>query len=60
MAWGAFGMSVTFRAELMLNRSHSERTYSVKELLPSNRVTLNGIHGQYVEGTFEPVQYAVR
>lgn len=56
--WGEFGMSVTFRAELMLSRSHLERTFSVKKLLPSGRVTLNGIQGQYVEGTFERVQYA--
>jgi len=59
LSWGALGMSVTFRAELMQNRSRFQRTFSVKELLPSGLVTLNGINGQYMEETFEPVQYAV-
>jgi anti-sigma B factor antagonist len=59
-AWGVLGMSVTFRAELMPSRSHLSRTFSVKELLPSRRVTLNGIKGEFVEKTFEPVQYAVQ
>jgi anti-sigma B factor antagonist len=59
-AWGALGMSVTFRAELMQNRSHQDRSFSVKQLLPSGRVTLDGIDGEFVEKTFEPVQYAVQ
>jgi anti-sigma B factor antagonist len=58
--WGALGMSVTFRAELMQDRSHLDRSFSVKELLPSGRVTLNGIHGEFIEKMFEPVQYAVQ
>ena len=59
-AWGALGMGVRFRAELMLGRSRLERSFSVKELLSSGRVTLNGIHGEFVEAMFEPVQYAVQ
>ena len=58
--WGESGMSVTFRAEVMPGRSHLERTFSVKKLLPSGRVMLNGLQGQYVEWTFEPVQYSAR
>jgi anti-sigma B factor antagonist len=58
--WGELGMGVTFRAELMQGRSYLERCFSVKELLPGGRVTLNGIHGEFLEATFEPVQYAVK
>lgn len=59
-AWGALGMGVTFRAELMQGRNHLERSFSVKELLSSGRVILNGIHGEFLEESFEPVQYAVK
>jgi anti-sigma B factor antagonist len=59
-AWGALGMGVTFRAQLMLGRSRLERSFSVKERLSSGRVTLNGIQGEFVEAMFEPLQYAVQ
>jgi anti-sigma B factor antagonist len=59
-AWGALGMNLTFRAEVMPSDSHLARTFRVKELLPSGRVTLNGIYGEFVEKTFEPVQYGVQ
>jgi anti-sigma B factor antagonist len=56
--WGALGMILTFRAELMQGRSRLLRTFSVRELLPSGRVTLNGISGEFAEATFEHVRYA--
>jgi hypothetical protein len=49
-------MSVTFRAELMPGRDRHERTFRVKELLPSGRVSLQGVDGEHVEKEFEPVQ----
>ncbi|HEV3468571.1 MAG TPA: hypothetical protein VG148_04570 [Pyrinomonadaceae bacterium] len=52
--WARPGMSVTFRAELMPGRSRSERTFRVAELLPSNRVTLEGFTGEHGETEFEP------
>ena len=56
--WGAPGTGVTFRAELMRNRSCLLRSFSVKELLPDGRVTLNGIHGEFGRESFEPVRRA--
>ena len=57
-AWGAPGTGVTFRAELMQNRSRLLRSFSVKELLPGGRVTLNGIHGEFDRESFELVRCA--
>ena len=54
--WARPGMSITFRAELMPGRSASERTFRVKELLPSKRVVLEGVAGEHVESEFEPVR----
>jgi hypothetical protein len=54
--WARPGMSVTFRAELMPGRDGSERTYSVKELLPSDRVLLDGVSGEHAKGEFERVR----
>jgi len=51
--WARPGMSVTFRAELMPGRDASERTYHVKELLPSDRVLLDGVAGEHARGEFE-------
>jgi anti-sigma B factor antagonist len=51
--WGAPGTGVTFRAELMQNRSCMLRTFTVKALLPSGRVTLKGIDGEFAEASFE-------
>lgn len=56
--WGAPGTGVTFRAELMQNRSRLLRSFSVKELLPGGRVTLNGIHGEFDRESFEFVRRA--
>jgi hypothetical protein len=47
-------MLVTFRAELMPGRDREERTFRVKELLPSGRVTLDGAIGEHAEREFLP------
>lgn len=54
--WARPGMSVTFRAELMPGRDASERTYRVKELLPSHRILLDGVAGEHAKGEFERVR----
>jgi len=55
--WARPGMPVTFRAELMPGRDRHERTFSVKELLPSGRVSLHGADGEHAEKEFEPIQF---
>ena len=55
--WARPGMLVTFRAELMPGRESDERTFRVKELLSSGRVTLHGVDGEHAEKEFEPVQF---
>ena len=52
--WARPGMSVTFRAELMPGRSRSERTSRVSEVLPSNRVLLEGFTGEHGDTEFKP------
>lgn len=54
--WARPGMIVTFRAELMPGRERGERTFRVKELLASGRVSLHGVAGEHAEKEFEPVQ----
>jgi hypothetical protein len=54
--WARPGMSVTFRAELMPGRDASERTYRILELLPSDRVTLEGVGGEHMRNEFEAVR----
>ena len=54
--WARPGMPVTFRAELMPSRDRNQRTFMVKELLPSGRVSLHGVDGEHAEKEFEPVQ----
>src|ERR1041384_3876342 len=53
--WARPGMPVTFRAELMPGRDRQQRTFLVKELLPSGRVSLSGADGEHAEKEFEPV-----
>jgi len=53
--WARPGMSVTFRAELMPGRDREQRTFRVKELLPSGRVILSGAEGEHAEKEFEPI-----
>lgn len=54
--WARPGMVVTFRAELMPGRDASERTYRILELLPSDRVTLEGVAGEHARNEFERVR----
>ena len=58
--WGMKGMSITFVIEMMPNRTILERTFTIKQLLPSGRVTLNGLYGKYVKESFEDVKYLIR
>jgi len=51
--WARPGMSVTFRAEVMPGRDRDERTFQVKELLPSGRVLLFSVAGEHAENEFE-------
>ena len=53
--WARPGMSVTFRAEVMPGRDRAERTFRVKELLSSGRVSLQGTGGEHAEREFEPI-----
>ena len=54
--WARPGMPVTFRAELMPGRDRHERTFHVKELLSSGRVSLHGVDGEHAEKEFERIQ----
>ena len=49
-------MIVIFRAELMPGREREERTFRVKELLPSGRVLLDGVAGEHAEKEFNPIR----
>ena len=53
--WARPGMIVTFRAELMPGRDRDSRTFRVKELLPSGRVSLHDADGEHTESEFEPI-----
>ncbi len=54
--WARPGMAVIFRAELMPGREKEERTFRIKELLPSGRVLLDGATGEHAEKEFESAQ----
>jgi hypothetical protein len=54
--WARPNMPVTFRAELMPGRNREERTFRVKELLSSGRVTLHDVSGEHTKQEFEPVK----
>jgi hypothetical protein len=54
--WARPGMMVTFRAELMPGREREDRTFQVRELLPSGRVLLHAVSGEHAEKEFERVQ----
>jgi hypothetical protein len=53
--WARPGMPVTFRAELMPGRNSADRTFRVKELLPSGRVSLHDVAGEHTETEFEHI-----
>jgi len=55
--WARPGMPVTFRAELMPGRDRHQRTFMVKELLSSGRVSLHGADGEHTEKEFEPIKF---
>ena len=55
--WARPGMPVTFRAEVMPGRDRNQRTFLVKELLPSGRISLHGADGEHAEKEFEAVQF---
>jgi hypothetical protein len=55
--WARPGMPVTFRAELMPGRDRRQRTFVVKELLSSGRVSLHDVDGEHVEKEFEPIHF---
>lgn len=55
--WARPGMPVTFRAELMPGRDRHERTFVVKELHSSGRVSLHDADGEHAEKEFEPIQF---
>ena len=55
--WARPGMPVTFRAELMPGRDREHRTFLVKELLSSGRVSLHGVDGEHAEKEFEAIQF---
>lgn len=55
--WARPGMMVTFRAELMPGRERHERTFRVKELFSSGRVSLHGVDGEHAEKEFEPIHF---
>ena len=55
--WARPGMMVTVRAELMPGRDRNERTFLVKELLSSGRVSLQGVDGEHAEKEFEPIRF---
>jgi hypothetical protein len=54
--WARPGMPVTFRAELMPGRDREQRTFLVKELLTSGRVSLHDADGEHAEKEFEAIQ----
>ena len=55
--WARPGMPVTFRAEVMPGRDRNQRTFLVRELLPSGRGSLHGVEGEHAEKEFERVQF---
>lgn len=55
--WARPGMPVTFRAELMPGRDRDDRTFLVKELLSSGRVSLHEVDGEHAEKEFEPIHF---
>ena len=55
--WARPGMPVTFRAELMPGRDRNQRTFLVKELLSSGRVSLHDADGEHTEKEFEAIQF---
>jgi hypothetical protein len=55
--WARPEMSVTFRAEIMPGKNRQERTFRIKEVLPSGRVVLYNFTGEHRQSSFEPVNF---
>lgn len=55
--WARPEMSVTFRAGIMPGKNRRERTFTVKEVLRNNRVTLHEFEGEHRESSFEPIDF---
>jgi hypothetical protein len=55
--WARPEMHVTFRAEIMPDRSREERTYRIATVLANARVTLHDFPGEYRETAFEGVNF---
>lgn len=51
--WARPGMLVTFRAEIMPSRDRAARTFRIIKVLPSGRVTLEGVEGEHTKHEFE-------
>ncbi|HNU06723.1 MAG TPA: hypothetical protein PKO33_03085 [Pyrinomonadaceae bacterium] len=55
--WARPEMKVTFRAELMPGKSRDERTFKIREVLPSGRVVLYDFVGEHRKSSFEAVNF---
>lgn len=55
--WARPEMSITFRAELMPGKNREERTFRIREVLVSGRVTLYDFSGEHRENEFEPINH---
>jgi hypothetical protein len=55
--WARPEMRVTFRAELMPGKNREERTFRIREVLPSGRVALYDFEGEHRQSSFEPVNF---
>jgi hypothetical protein len=55
--WSSPDLAVTFRAEIMPGKIRQERTFRIKEVLPSGRVILYDFIGEHRQSSFEPVNF---
>ena len=55
--WARPGMTATFRAEVMPGVESEKRTFRVKEVLASGRVTLHNFAGEHAEASFVPLNF---
>ncbi len=55
--WARPEMHVTFRAEIMPDRTREERTFRIEKVLTNARVVLHGFPGEYRETAFEGLNF---